>query len=325
MGFIHISRPLWLNMSIQTDDEVSWGHTERKMCSACVNCYKVRVMPTMKCPAKFLKKCGFAGEKCEEHPFPKFKNTWYACLIFFLLCALQECDQVHIDDVSSDDNGQDLRYIFDTKPRRAARCYAIGWIASPALTDSLFALLFRSTYNFSADGFHAAATSANLCLATGVRGGVDWMRKLAFRYRRVKEIYTTYKNNVGGNPQRAWPFCPDVSRRVGVSVRTYTSRRVGACEWPRMFVRSKSLRAAPLGQRKFWRFHWYFQHRSNPNNVTPCFRSAGPSKKRSLVAIASRNWSLDGLLVNTGTESTNINPLKVGLQWGKLYPVPYRT
>ncbi|PWA18048.1 hypothetical protein CCH79_00004229 [Gambusia affinis] len=77
--------------------------------------------------------------------------------------GLGECDQVHIDDVSSDDNGQDL-----------------------------------STYNFSADGFHAAATSANLCLATGVRGGVDWMRKLAFRYRRVKEIYTTYKNNVGG-------------------------------------------------------------------------------------------------------------------------------
>ncbi|TKS87782.1 Eyes absent -like protein 1 [Collichthys lucidus] len=66
-----------------------------------------------------------------------------------------ECDQVHIDDVSSDDNGQDLRY-------------------------------------------NTAATSANLCLATGVRGGVDWMRKLAFRYRRVKEIYTTYKNNVGG-------------------------------------------------------------------------------------------------------------------------------
>uniref|UniRef100_A0A3B3RZP6 Eyes absent homolog n=1 Tax=Paramormyrops kingsleyae TaxID=1676925 RepID=A0A3B3RZP6_9TELE len=76
---------------------------------------------------------------------------------------LEECDQVHIDDVSSDDNGQDL-----------------------------------STYNFSTDGFHAAATSANLCLATGVRGGVDWMRKLAFRYRRVKEIYGTYKNNVGG-------------------------------------------------------------------------------------------------------------------------------
>ncbi|XP_052397651.1 eyes absent homolog 4 isoform X9 [Carassius gibelio] len=76
---------------------------------------------------------------------------------------LEECDQVHIDDASSDDNGQDL-----------------------------------STYSFATDGFHAAATSASLCLATGVRGGVDWMRKLAFRYRRVKEMYCSYKNNVGG-------------------------------------------------------------------------------------------------------------------------------
>ncbi|KAI1902296.1 hypothetical protein AGOR_G00043260 [Albula goreensis] len=76
---------------------------------------------------------------------------------------LEECDQVHIDDVSSDDNGQDL-----------------------------------SGYNFSTDGFHTAATGATLCLASGVRGGVDWMRKLAFRYRRVKEICNTYKNNVGG-------------------------------------------------------------------------------------------------------------------------------
>ncbi|BFY99590.1 hypothetical protein BsWGS_02631 [Bradybaena similaris] len=76
---------------------------------------------------------------------------------------LEECDQVHIDDVSSDDNGQDL-----------------------------------SNYNFTTDGFHAAANNASLCLATGVRGGVDWMRKLAFRYRRMKEIYNTYRNNVGG-------------------------------------------------------------------------------------------------------------------------------
>ncbi|XP_063315519.1 eyes absent homolog 2 isoform X1 [Pelobates fuscus] len=76
---------------------------------------------------------------------------------------LEECDQIHIDDVSSDDNGQDL-----------------------------------STYNFSADGFHSSAAGANLCLGSGVHGGVDWMRKLAFRYRRVKEMYSTYKNNVGG-------------------------------------------------------------------------------------------------------------------------------
>ncbi|XP_064023957.1 eyes absent homolog 2 isoform X5 [Pogoniulus pusillus] len=76
---------------------------------------------------------------------------------------LEDCDQIHIDDVSSDDNGQDL-----------------------------------STYNFSADGFHSSSASANLCLGSGVHGGVDWMRKLAFRYRRVKELYNTYRNNVGG-------------------------------------------------------------------------------------------------------------------------------
>lgn len=29
------------------------------------------------------------------------------------------------------------------------------------------------------------------------------MRKLAFRYRRVKEMYNTYKNNVGG--KCLWP------------------------------------------------------------------------------------------------------------------------
>lgn len=55
-----------------------------------------------------------------------------------------------------------------------------------------------STYNFSSDGFQSPAGGGSLCLGSGVHGGVDWMRKLAFRYRRVKEIYNTYKNNVGG-------------------------------------------------------------------------------------------------------------------------------
>ncbi|XP_033622918.1 eyes absent homolog 2 isoform X3 [Fukomys damarensis] len=76
---------------------------------------------------------------------------------------LEDCDQIHVDDVSSDDNGQDL-----------------------------------STYNFSTDGFHGSAPGTGLCLGAGVHGGVDWMRKLAFRYRRVKETYNTYRNNVGG-------------------------------------------------------------------------------------------------------------------------------
>lgn len=76
---------------------------------------------------------------------------------------LEECDQVHIDDLASDDNGQDL-----------------------------------GNYNFQTDGFHTVAANANMCMTSGVRGGVDWMRKLAFRYRRIKEVYNSYRNNVGG-------------------------------------------------------------------------------------------------------------------------------
>lgn len=34
----------------------------------------------------------------------------------------------------------------------------------------------------------------NLCLPNGVRGGVDWMRKLAFRYRKIKDTYNSYRN-----------------------------------------------------------------------------------------------------------------------------------
>lgn len=70
---------------------------------------------------------------------------------------------MHVDDVSSDDNGQDL-----------------------------------SSYNFAADGFQCNSANNGICLASGVRGGVDWMRKLAFRYRKIKDTYYNYRNNVGG-------------------------------------------------------------------------------------------------------------------------------
>ncbi|XP_026012599.1 protein phosphatase EYA3 isoform X3 [Astatotilapia calliptera] len=82
---------------------------------------------------------------------------------------LEECDQVHVEDVASDDNGQDL-----------------------------------SNYNFMADGFNGPSGGAASGTTTGVQGGVEWMRKLAFRYRRLKEIYNTYKGNVGGllNPMK---------------------------------------------------------------------------------------------------------------------------
>jgi len=76
---------------------------------------------------------------------------------------LEECDQVHCDDVAADDNGQDL-----------------------------------SSYNFQTDGFRTANAAGAICLGPGVRGGVDWMRKLAFRYRRIKEVYDAFKDNVPG-------------------------------------------------------------------------------------------------------------------------------
>lgn len=71
-----------------------------------------------------------------------------------------------------------------------ASLWSISWLF-PVLRSC-------STYNFGTDGFQSPAGAGSLCLGSGVHGGVDWMRKLAFRYRRVKEIYNTYKNNVGG-------------------------------------------------------------------------------------------------------------------------------
>lgn len=70
---------------------------------------------------------------------------------------------MHIDDVASDDDKRDL-----------------------------------SSYNFATDGFQCASANNGICLTSSVHGGVDWMKKLAFRYRKIKEIYCNYRNNVGG-------------------------------------------------------------------------------------------------------------------------------
>uniref|UniRef100_A0A914X3X8 Eyes absent homolog n=1 Tax=Plectus sambesii TaxID=2011161 RepID=A0A914X3X8_9BILA len=76
----------------------------------------------------------------------------------------QEWDQGHIDDAASDEAVQDL-----------------------------------TGYNLSSDGLQLAVTSgASLCLGapSSVRGGVDWMRKLALRYRHIRELYTCFKDRV---------------------------------------------------------------------------------------------------------------------------------
>ena len=49
-----------------------------------------------------------------------------------------------------------------------------------------------SGYNFTTDGFRTANTTTDVYMATGgMRGGVDWMRKLAFRFRKIK-VHTVY-------------------------------------------------------------------------------------------------------------------------------------
>ncbi|XP_019367651.1 PREDICTED: eyes absent homolog 3 isoform X1 [Gavialis gangeticus] len=114
---------------------------------------------------------------------------------------LEECDQVHIDDVASDDNGQDL-----------------------------------SNYSFSTDGFTGSASSTNNSSSMGVQGGGDWMRKLAFRYRRVREIYNKYKGNVGGllSPQKR-----DVLQRLRTDIEVLTDSWLGTALKSLLLIQSR--------------------------------------------------------------------------------------
>uniref|UniRef100_A0A8C5P7L6 Eyes absent homolog n=1 Tax=Leptobrachium leishanense TaxID=445787 RepID=A0A8C5P7L6_9ANUR len=102
---------------------------------------------------------------------------------------LEECDQVHVEDVAADDNGQDL-----------------------------------SNYSFTTDGFNGTAGGRNHTPSVGVQGGMDWMRKLAFRYRKVIEVYDKYKNNVAGllSPQRS-----DSLQRLRTDIETITDGWLG--------------------------------------------------------------------------------------------------
>ncbi|XP_048085709.1 eyes absent homolog 3 isoform X3 [Alosa alosa] len=97
---------------------------------------------------------------------------------------LEECDQVHVEDVASDDNGQDL-----------------------------------SNYNFSTDGFTGPSGGGGSGPTAAVQGGVEWMRKLAFRYRRLKEIYNAYKGNAGGLLS---PMKRDLLLRLRTEIETVT-------------------------------------------------------------------------------------------------------
>ncbi|XP_066494388.1 eyes absent homolog 3 isoform X3 [Tiliqua scincoides] len=113
---------------------------------------------------------------------------------------LEECDQVHVEDVVSDDNGQDL-----------------------------------SNYNFSTDGFSGSGSNTNHS-SGGVQGGVDWMRKLAFRYRKVREIYDKYKSNVVGllSPEKK-----EVLQRLREDIEMLTDSWLGTALKSLLLIQSR--------------------------------------------------------------------------------------
>lgn len=80
---------------------------------------------------------------------------FYLCDNFFFLKDLEDCDQMHIDDMSADDSGQDLR-----------------------------------TYDFNSDGLSTINAQLGFVVVptTALKGNPDWTRKVALRLRRVKEL-----------------------------------------------------------------------------------------------------------------------------------------
>ncbi|XP_042632644.1 eyes absent homolog 3-like isoform X1 [Cyprinus carpio] len=114
---------------------------------------------------------------------------------------LEECDQVHVDDVASDDNGQDL-----------------------------------SNYSFSSDGFSGPSAGGGPGSTSTVQGGVEWMRKLAFRYRQLKEIYNGFKGNVGGLLS---PMKRDLLLRLRSEIETITDAWLGTALKSLLLIQSR--------------------------------------------------------------------------------------
>jgi len=108
--------------------------------------------------------------------------------------------RLHDPQISNQIDASAIGYVSRYISMQVSSQMMLGLLNCTDVVLTLFRCLFptSSSYNFSADGFHSMATNGSVCLATGVRGGVDWTRKLAYRYRRIKEIYNTYCNNVAG-------------------------------------------------------------------------------------------------------------------------------
>ncbi|CDW54049.1 eyes absent 1 [Trichuris trichiura] len=136
-----------------------------------------------------------AGLRMEELIF-------YISDTHFFFNELEDCDQAHIDDIAADD-AQDF-----------------------------------SAFTLTAEGMPVAATPSSattFCLVPGVRGSIDFMRKVAFRYRRIRDLYNLYKENVGGllgcSKQKQW-------HQIRSDIEVYTD------SWHNLVVKCLSLISA---------------------------------------------------------------------------------
>lgn len=100
--------------------------------------------------------------------------NWFGDTHFFYTELDDSLDQTHIDDVANDDDGRDLRYCL----------IQFDWCSfNPNMSVSY------SDYDFREDRFSDGQSRHLSHMNTIARGGVDWMRKLAYRYRKIKELY----------------------------------------------------------------------------------------------------------------------------------------
>lgn len=102
----------------------------------------------------------------------------------FFQAQLEECDQVHFEDVAIEDNGIDLSsYDFTTD----------GF----SLAELQTAPMHKNSTSTATPATSATpcATNTSPCVggpSVGGRTTQDWCKKLAYRYRRIQEIYTKY-------------------------------------------------------------------------------------------------------------------------------------
>ncbi|CAH8492910.1 unnamed protein product [Dicrocoelium dendriticum] len=145
----------------------------------------------------------------------------------FFFNELEECDQVHIEDVRGDDGDQDTcTYCVAADEFPNTNGETAGKLQNPAAIrrtssnissellnshgtgeETGFGGVVRSTIPMTPDGRHHVLSVPDLLdnfgtpvsvanSAASLRGGMEWMKKLAFRYRRIKEIYSVYRHNV---------------------------------------------------------------------------------------------------------------------------------